>query len=123
MRVIYISHPIAGDMKANIERVETIIRALNLSFSTIFPYAHYLVECRVLRDSELSERERGMKNNAEVFKRRFIDELWLYGTTISPGMVEEIKLAQKYDIPIKCKTPETRASYLSLQCSYVIKSK
>jgi len=123
MRVVYIAHPIAGDVDKNIERIETIIRALNLSFDTIFPYAHYVIECRTLRDSIVSERDRGIKNNSEVFKRKFIDELWLYGPTISPGMVTEVKWALKYGIPIKCKTAETKFAYSRLQHSQIIKSK
>lgn len=48
-----------------------------------------------------------MQANLAYFHRRFVDELWLYGDRISPGMKIEIELAHTLGIPIVAKTEPT----------------
>lgn len=43
-----------------------------------------------------------------------MDEVWLYGDRISPGMKQEIELAHQYKIPVMAKTKETEVEYKNL---------
>ena len=104
MKIVYIAHPIAGDVKGNIEKILGIVRKINLEEPDILPFAHYIVDCQALDDTIPEHRFRGIKNDKEFFERKSFDELWLYGDKISNGMLEEIKLAIKYGIPIKPMT-------------------
>lgn len=100
MKVVYIAHPISGDIKDNLESIRKIVREINLSRNDIVPFAPYWLDCHALDDSVISERERGIKNDIELFNRGFIDEVWLFGNKISNGMQAEIELAKKLGIPV-----------------------
>lgn len=107
-KVVYIAHPIGGDVQGNLEKVRKIGRQITLSEPNIIVFAPYYFDCHCLDDAVPEERKRGMQNNAYFFENGFIDELRLYGDRISSGMKEEIKLADKYRIPIRGMTTETR---------------
>ena len=104
MKIVFIAHPISGDIKGNLEKVIKIVRQLNIERDDIIPFAPYWVDCHALNDDVPEERERGIKNDTEFFKRGVIDELWLYGDRISNGMQAEINLATKLNIPIISKS-------------------
>jgi len=111
MKIVYIAHPISGNIEDNLKRITNIIRYINLMESDVVPFAHYFVDCYALDDNNPEERKRGIKNDTEFFKRGFIDELWLYGDRISHGMSEEIKLAHELGILIVPKTENTKKEY------------
>ena len=100
MKIIYIAHPIGGDIKRNIQKVLEIIRGININIPEVVPFAHYVVDCYALDDSVPEERMRGIKNDIALFRAGFIDEVWLYGSRISEGMKAEIKLAKELNIPV-----------------------
>lgn len=104
MKVIYIAHPISGDVKGNLEKIRLIARTINLTEPDVVPFAPYWFDCHVLDDNSPEERARGIKNDTEFFHRGTIDEVWLYGDRISNGMAEEIKLAESLSIPVIHKT-------------------
>jgi hypothetical protein len=106
MKVVYIAHPIAGDIEGNLDKIIGIIREINLTQPDIVPFAHYWVDCHALNDIFPEERQRGIDNDIELFNRKFIDELWLFGNKISKGMKAEIKLCEKLNIPVVCKSEE-----------------
>lgn len=119
--IVYIAHPISGDIQGNLEKVRNIIREINLTEPDVVPFAHYWVDCHALDDNVKEERERGIKNDHEFFTRGFIDELWLYGDRISDGMWAEIQLAHDKNIKVVCKTDETRKVYeLHLLMSFIL---
>lgn len=100
MKVVYIAHPISGNIKENLESIRRIVRNINLSNNDVVPFAPYWLDCHALNDSIPEERERGIKNDIELFNRDFIDEVWLYGDRVSNGMKAEIALAEKLGIPV-----------------------
>lgn len=100
MRIAYIAHPISGDIAGNLEKIRQIVRAINLNEPDVVPFAPYWLDCHALDDNVPEERERGIKNDHELFSRGFIDELRLYGDRISFGMQEEVKQAILYKIPV-----------------------
>ena len=112
MKIIYIAHPIAGDVFYNKIRLKKLLRELNMNNPDIVPFAPYLVDLLCLDDDVPEERERGIKNSITLFRAGFIDEVWLYGNGISSGMAQEIKLARELNIPVVSKTHGT-ANYES----------
>ncbi len=100
MKVVYIAHPISGNVKENLKKIALIGREINLDEPDTVPFAHYYFDCHCLIDNIPEERERGIKNATELLKRGFIDEIRLYGDHISEGMKHEIELAHKLGIPV-----------------------
>jgi hypothetical protein len=107
MKIVFIAHPISGDIAGNLNKIVTISREINLSTNDIVPFVPYFIDCYALDDNILCQREKGIMNDKEFFTRKLIDELWLFGNCISKGMWEEIKLAREYSIPIFPMTAET----------------
>lgn len=103
MKVVYIAHPISGDVKGNLEKIRLIVRDLNLNNPDIVPFAPYWLDCFALDDTNPKERERGIQNDIALFNKGFIDEVWLFGDRISVGMKAEIELANQLGIPVKNK--------------------
>jgi hypothetical protein len=42
MKIVYIAHPISGDIKGNLEKIRLIVRGLNLENIDIVPFAPVL---------------------------------------------------------------------------------
>jgi len=107
MKIVYIAHPLSGDIEGNLKKVIAIIRHINMTEPEVVPFAHYFVDCYALDDTILEERNRGIKNDIALLKAGFINEVWLYGDRISNGMQHEIDLAGELNIPVISKTKET----------------
>lgn len=109
MKIVYIAHPIGSETKKgvrdNINKVKKIIRQINLENQDVVPFAHYLVDLECLDDRKERERDRGIMNDHVLLRKGFIDELWLYGNSISKGMFDEIIIAIEKGIPVIPKTP------------------
>ncbi|WP_231464762.1 helix-turn-helix domain-containing protein [Pedobacter sp. Leaf132] len=101
MKVAYIAHPIGGNVNFNIREVIKHVGDINRSEPDIVPFAPYIVDCMALNDDKPEERERGFKNNYHYFESGFVQELRLYGTHVSAGMLEEIAWAGKFGIEVK----------------------
>ena len=114
MKVVFIGHPIGGDVKANLEKIIKIGRKINLEESDTVPFAPYFFDCYCLEDSVPQERARGIENDVALFRKGVIDELRLYGDRISKGMISEIYLAQELNISIVPMTEETKKEYEEL---------
>lgn len=100
MKIVYIAHPISGDIAGNLEKIRQIVRQINLQYSDVVPFAPYWVDCHALDDNDPEERKRGIANGQEFFLRKVIDEVWLFGDRISGGMQAEIDLANSLGIPV-----------------------
>lgn len=107
MRIAYIAHPVGGDVENNIQRIIKICREINLAEPDVVPFAPYLSDLMALDDSIPAHRERGIKNGIHLLKSGFINELRLYGNTISNGMMFEIEIADRFNVPVVAMTPET----------------
>ncbi|MEK7558357.1 MAG: DUF4406 domain-containing protein [Patescibacteria group bacterium] len=106
MKTVFIAHPISGDVENNIKKVLDICHEIHKT--GIIPVAPFLVSLQYLDDEVKEDRELGIEANLECFRRKYIDELWLFGDQISTGMIQEIKLALELKIPIIPQTPETK---------------
>lgn len=100
MKIVYIAHPIGGDVEANLADLRRIIKKINLEAPDIVPFCPYYADVVSMDDNIAEERARGMKNDRELLERGFIDELWLTGGRISAGMQMEMGIAAKRRIPI-----------------------
>ena len=115
MKIIYIAHPISGDIIGNLFEVRQIVRHINLTEPDVVPFAHYFVDCHALDDNIPEERQRGIENDIALLSAGFINEMWLYGDRISNGMRHEIELARKLGIPVIPKTSHTREELKNLK--------
>ena len=115
MKIVYIAHPVSGDITGNLKKIQSIIRQINLYYPDILPFAHYVVDCYSLDDDNPIERLRGIKNDIALLKAGFVNEMWLYGNKISEGMKAEIKLAKELGILVCPKTDETMEEYIKIK--------
>ena len=114
MKVVYIAHPISGDVKGNLEKLKNICRDINLKHPDILPFVPYCMDLMCLDDAIQTERNRGIKNNTHHLESGYIDELWLYGDRISKGMYEEINTALIEGIEIMPMTEGTANHFIEL---------
>lgn len=105
-KVVFIAHPISGDISGNIKKVLGICKTLHTS--ELIPVAPYLVSLQYLNDDIPEERDLGIAANFEMFHRHVVDEVWLFGDRISIGMKHEIGLARELNIPVFTQTEGTR---------------
>ena len=111
-KLVYIAHPLSGDVAKNVQAILNILKEVHTE--EVIPLAHYLVSLKYLDDGVQKERALGIAHNKEFFTRNIIDELWLCGPRISPGMQEEVKLCLKRGIPIKCHNKELQPELYAL---------
>ncbi len=114
MKIAYIAHPINGNIKSNLANIIRIVREINISESGTVPFVPYYADILALDDNNLLERNRGIINDIELLERGFVDEIRLYGSKISKGMIAEIKLAKKHKIPIRAMNYKTVRDYKKL---------
>ena len=108
-KVVFIAHPVSGDILGNVKRVLEICKSVHTK--DIIPVAPYISSLQYLNDDITEDRELGIEANLEAFHRNYIDELWLFGERISKGMKQEILLAQELGIPIIPQTDGTRQDF------------
>jgi len=88
MKIAYIAHPISGDIKGNLKRIEVIGRQININEPEVIPFPHYA-----------------------LMRIGFIDEIRLYGDRISAGMSHEVNLAMELGIDVKPMTEATKLEF------------
>lgn len=96
-KIVYIAHPIGGDVQSNVNKVLSIVAELNRCNPNVVPFAPYIVDVLALDDSVPSDRARGFENNKALFEK-CVDEVWLFGNRISDGMKIEIGWAKELEI-------------------------
>jgi len=99
-KLVYLAHPIAGDVQGNIASVLRICREVHSP--DVIPVVPYIPALQYLNDDSPAERALGMSANKEYFDRRLFDELWLCGPRISSGMREEVVWCRQLSIPVLC---------------------
>ena len=113
-KLVYIAHQVGGNTKDNVKKILQICHDIHKKDNNIIPFVPYLVALQYLDDAVIEERELGIQANAEHFKRKTMDEVWLCGPKISAGMEHEIKFALKYNISIKCYNPKLQHDFNKL---------
>ena len=88
--LVYICSPYSGDTKSNIKAARRYCRyAVNSGY---IPIAPHLLFTQFLDDTDPRERELGLFFGNVLMSKCF--EIWVFGSTISPGMEAEIKHAR-----------------------------
>lgn len=99
-KVVYIAHPIGGDVNANIVKVCRIYAWVSQHNPRLVPFAPYIATVLAMDDNIPACRELGISHDMELFERRVFDEVWLFGGRISDGMQHEIDKAKSLGIPV-----------------------
>lgn len=100
MKIVYIAHPIGGDVANNLADLRRIIRKINLETPNIVPFCPYYADVVSLDDNNPEERERGLRNDIALIKSGVVHEMWLTGKHVSAGMDMEKDLAMYLGIPV-----------------------
>ena len=89
--IVYICSPYAGDIEKNVKAARGYSRfAVDKGF---IPVAPHLLFPQFMNDTDPQERELGLFfGNALMGK---CSEVWVFGETISPGMIAEIDRAKR----------------------------
>lgn len=99
MKIVYIAHPIGGNVKENCARVAQILQHVFHTFAGVYPVAPYLHACLFLDDDIPADREFAIEYNSRFLRSHLIHELWVCGDQ-SPGVKEEIRLCAELGINI-----------------------
>lgn len=93
-RLLYVAHPVAGDLVGNLERARRWFTWLHSAFpadSFVAPWI-LLIELSITRDHIPTERARGMLHNERSLER--CDGIVLVGGRLSEGMRHELAHAK-----------------------------
>ena len=97
MKVVYIAHPLRGDWDANCASARRYcLAALRAGYAPLAPYLMGLA----LDDTVPEDRAAGLGWDLDVIARS-VDEVWLCGDTVSPGMQMESDEAREQGIPVR----------------------
>jgi hypothetical protein len=110
-KIVFVSHPIGGDVVSNLIDLQEVIREINMKEPDVVPVASYYADVMALDDTNPEERKRGLSNSIELISRGMFDEVRLYGNGISPGMWSEIKAAWKIGTEVNAMTVGTIKDY------------
>ena len=102
--MVFICHPMTGDIEGNTKKVVEICRSIHSK--DIIPVFPSFTTRRYLTPDP-ADRELARIMIEEYFRRRVIDEVWIFGDRLTAGIKREIRLAIKYGIPVVAKTRET----------------
>lgn len=98
-RLVYMAHPVAGDVKGNIERATILLSALKIkhemTHQIIAPWIH---EVTIFDDADPEQRRRGLDKCRDMIA--LCDELWLCGPEISGGMRQELEHARANEVQV-----------------------
>lgn len=96
-KVVFISHPLRGDIASNLKSALTWVRwAVKQRVNPVMPWFTLV---HAFDDTDPNERLLGMDISMSILLR--CDELWVCGERISEGMQAEIDRALRWNIPVK----------------------
>lgn len=96
-KMVFIVHPMSGDIEGNSQRVLEICRKIHTK--DVIPVFPSFTWRRYLGDSA-EDKELAQAVNEAYFRSGAVDELWVYGDYLSDGMKKEILLARELGIPV-----------------------
>lgn len=101
IRVVYLAHPVAGDVAANLISGKQWFRwCYSLALDAVF-IAPWIQTIEILceDDGDPAIRARAMDRNIAVLRR--CNELWLCGPTVSRGMQIEANAARESGVQVR----------------------
>jgi hypothetical protein len=106
MRVVYMAHPVSGDVEGNLAKARVLIRQMEEAFPDVAIVASWITECEIWDDANPVERAAGLQRDMAVLAR--CHELWLVGPHVSGGMAMERDHAIGLGIPVRDMTEEAK---------------
>lgn len=97
MKWVYIASPYRGNVKENIRNAKKYSKFAMIKHCV--PMCPHLYFTQFLRDANEYERKVGFNLALQMLKR--CKEMWVFGDIISEGMANEIRIAEKRNIPIR----------------------
>ena len=100
-KLVFVAHPIRGDVEGNKRKVKELLGNLcrTSSFNYIFT-APYLVTLELYDDADPIQRARGIEIGLAQLER--CDELWVFGQP-TEGMKQEIEHASAHGVRVVFK--------------------
>lgn len=117
MKIVYIAHPIGGDVEGNLAKIIEIVKGLN-RYPNLVPFAHYYVDCTALDDNDPLQRAKGIANDMAIIDRLEFDACLLYGDKVSSGMLNEVGQFNRKGIQVIPMTPGATRDLHKLQLLY-----
>lgn len=100
MKIVFICHPIAGDIKGNLAKISKIIREINLNEPDVVPFAPYYADVIAMNDTIPEERQRGIKNCNAIIDTGIFKECRVYGKYLTTGIYDEVYRFWLKEIPV-----------------------
>lgn len=106
--VVYMAHPVGGDVKNNLAEARLWVRHLEETNPDIAISASWITECEIWDDTDPVQRAAGMRRNMAILAK--CDELWAVGPRVSKGMLQEMIFATSKGIKVSDMTGASRDS-------------
>lgn len=103
MKIVYIAHPISGDVEGNVKRVKQIMREIYSTHDNVHPIAPYLTCLEILNENNKEERQKGIDMQLQLIRSGAVQEVWVYGSVLSQGVIGEIEAAMLSATPVYLK--------------------
>lgn len=97
MRVIYLCHPVSGDVENNLARARRWVRWIYDTQPGVAVLCMWVIDCEVLDDSNPAHRAVGLEHDFAILER--CDEVWAVGGRLSSGMLMEIEHGLGHNVP------------------------
>jgi len=98
MKVVYLAHPVSGDVAANLARARRWLRWIYDNFD-VAVVADWIVCCEVLDDSNPAHRAHGLAMDRTLVE--ICDEFWTVGGRVSTGMQSEERIALAANVIVR----------------------
>lgn len=95
-RIVYLAHPVSGDVAGNLAAAKRWIRVLYDNFE-VAVLANWILDCEVLDDANPEHRARGLEHDLAIIPR--CDVLIAVGPRVSTGMALEWACAEEHGLP------------------------
>lgn len=96
MKRVYVCAPLGGNIEENLKKVK-IYTAYALRCGTAPVVPHFYAEC--LDDNDPKNRELGLAAGMSLLW--LCDEVWVFGDTVTDGMIAELKFCKNLNIRIR----------------------
>jgi hypothetical protein len=97
--MVYIAHPVSGDVDGNIIRAKAWLKYLEAGNPWIVFVCQWILGVELWDDADPVQRERGLKRCLAQVER--CDEIRLVGPKVSTGMLREARHAAEFGVEIK----------------------
>ncbi len=99
-KVVYLAHPISGDITMNLQRLTRWYRWAVMVMN-VNPIAPYHLCCLALNDDSHIERALGIELDEQILRSGIVEEVWLVGKTITKGMSNESRIAMSMGLKVE----------------------